>query len=154
MLLLPFAVEVRFTQPGISMLEWFYLFDDELASLHTPCSGERGPRADGAEPRARRLVHVRLRQRAAQPGLRPEDDVPAVLDVAAERGGVPAGAGRLPPLPRATPPHQAHALPQRRATADLQVSTVVQELGEKVLSVARTCRPSLSVSHFIITLRL
>ena len=67
MLLLPFAVEVRFTQPGISMLEWFYLFDDELASLHTPCSGERGPRADGAEPRARRLVHVRLRQREAQP---------------------------------------------------------------------------------------
>ena len=42
-----------------------------------PCLGERGPRPDGAEPRARRLVHVRLRQREAQPGLRPEGSTTA-----------------------------------------------------------------------------
>ena len=66
------------------------------------------------------------------------DDVAAVFDVAAERGGVPAGARRLPPLPRATPPHQAHALPQRRATTDLQVSQderAIQGWAEKVVCI-------------------
>ena len=45
-----------------------------------------------------------------------------MFDVAVERRRVPAGAGRLPPLPGAPQAHQAHALPQRRAAADLQVS--------------------------------
>ena len=44
-----------------------------------------------------------------------------MFDVAAERRRVPAGAGRLPPLPGATQAHQAHALPQRRAATDVQV---------------------------------
>ena len=53
-----------------------------------------------------------------------------MLDVAAERRRVPAGAGRLPPLPGATQAHQAHALPQRRAATDVQVSSLLKSSGK------------------------
>ena len=67
---------------------------------------------------------IRIEHNARARTIMIPDDIAAVLDVAAERRRVPVGAGRLPPLPGAAQAHQTHALPQRRATPDLQVSQI------------------------------